>query len=315
MSAIDVAPTTLVRPPESTSVYLNGEVMPTFEAGVEVNDRGFLFGDGAYEVIRAPGGQPYQWREHMERLRATLKGLEITGADADGDVLHEVAVRLLRENGHDTGDATIYVQVTRGAAPRTHWYPDPPVTPTVFVSTATFRVPTETRTRGATAILVPDQRWARCDLKTLNLLPNGMAKQRAHEVGAFEAIFHRGGFVTEGANTSVFAVFEGVIHTHPLTPAVLPGITRATVLRFARQLTLPVRERPIAVARLMEASEVFLSGTTTDVQPIVALDGEPVGLGVPGPMATALRQRLSAEMGLDTDASSRAQTPPPVHSP
>ena len=216
------------------------------------------------------------------------------GLDAPG--LRAVSERLLHENGLVEGEAVVYAQITRGAAPRTHAFPPSGTPPTVYVAAGPFTPIDALRARGAGAITVPDIRWGRCDLKTIQLLPNVLAKQRAAGADAFEAIQVRDGVVTEGASTNVFAVLNGVVRTHPADRHILAGVTREIVLELARDLGLTLREHPIAMAELSQASELFVTGTTTDVMPVVRLDGRPVGAGRPGPVARQLYAGLRARM-------------------
>jgi D-alanine transaminase len=166
----------------------------------------------------------------------------------------------------------------------------------VYVAASRFVPPEALRARGASVILVPDIRWARCDLKTVNLLPNALAKQRAVEAGADEAVFVRDGVVLEGAHTNVFAVLDGVLRTAPATNYILPGITRDVVLQLAPTLGIPVREYPLLVEELPRASELFVTSTTSDVLPVVRVDGAPVGDGAPGVVARRLMDALRARM-------------------
>src|SRR5262245_29867727 len=200
------------------TVYLNGSYVERAAAKVPVDDRGFLFGDGVYEVTRAYDGVLFGWARHLRRLERGLEGLGISVAARVRDGLAEISERLLRENGLESGDATVYLQITRGVAQRTHYFPPPGTPPTVFLSASRLAVPDEIRTRGAAAIAIPDLRWGRCDLKTVNLLPNVLAKQQAVAAGAFEAVLVRDGIVTEGASSNVLAVKDGVLRTHPLGP-------------------------------------------------------------------------------------------------
>jgi len=269
-------------------VYLNGNYVPRAEAVVSVDDRGFLFGDGVYEVTRARGGRLVDHARHAARLDAGLRALRLAPQGFSGDGVRAIAERLLAENGMTAGEALVYQQVTRGAiAPRTHHYPVG-VAPTVYVSVTAFTPPDEIRARGVRVITVPDLRWRRCDLKTVNLLPNVMAKQQAVEADAYEAIMLRDGVVTEGSTVSLFGVVDGVVRTHPLDSAVLPGVTRAVVLELARAEGLPVDERALSEAELRGAAELFITSTSNDVMPVVQVDGATVGAGTPGPIARRL---------------------------
>jgi D-alanine transaminase len=279
-----------------TTVYLNGEYMARDRARIPVDDRGFVFGDGIYEGVRAIEGQLFEWPAHAARMTSGLAGLRIGfGAERVAE-LEGVAGRLLRDNELERGDAFVYLAVTRGAAPRTHGFPPAGTPPTVFVSATPLVQRRELRQHGVTAITFEDMRWARCDWKTLNLLGSVLARQAAVEAGAFEAILVRDGLVTEGAATTVFAVIDGVVRTHPLSHRILPGVTRTMVLACAHDLQVPVRERAVTEAELRAASEIFLCGTTTDVTPVVALDGTPVGAGTPGPITARLREAFEARL-------------------
>ena len=280
-----------------TTVYLNGSYLPSERAGLSALDRGFVFGDGVYEVWRVVNGRLFEAERHRERLERGLRELRIgppDGADADG--LRTIAERLLRENGLLDGHATFYVQVTRGAAPRTHQFPPAGTRPTVFAYTAGLKSLDEARRAGARAITQPDVRWLRCDIKTVQLLPNVMAKQAAIEAGAFEAIFIRNGVATEGTHSNLFAVLNGELRTHPTSNLILPGVTRDVVLELARELGIPVREEPVTAADLRRVEELFFTGTTTDVLPVVRVDDFTVGSGKPGPIAGALYEALVARM-------------------
>ena len=279
-------------------VYLNGAYRERAEAVVSVDDRGFVFGDGVYEVIRVIRGAPFEPERHCARLEHGLSELRIAGA-AEAETpaaLLEITSRLLAENALEDGEATIYVQVTRGAAPRSHIFPETVTPPTVFVAVSRFSPPETLRERGAATITHPDLRWGRCDLKTVNLLPNVLAKQRAHEAGAAEAILVRDGAITEGSHTTVFGVVDGRLRTHPLCSAILPGVTRAVILELAAALALTVDETPLLAREMGRVDELFLAGTTTDVTPVIRVDDRQVGTGRPGPITRALADALRTRM-------------------
>ena len=279
------------------TVYLNGVYLDRAQATVSVDDRGFLFGDGVYEVTRAHHGQLFEGERHLRRLARGLEGIGLALPAGLAAALLEISGRLLRENGLEEGDATVYLQITRGTAPRTHHFPPPGTAPTVFLSASRLKVPEDVRARGAHVITTPDLRWARCDLKTVNLLPNVLAKQQAVAAGAFEAVFMRDGVMIEGASSNTFAVIGGVLRTHPATHRILAGITREVVLELAADLGIPVAEQPVTAAELAGgASEVMVMATTADVMPVVRVDGRAVGDGRPGPIARALHKALLARM-------------------
>jgi D-alanine transaminase len=234
---------------------------------------------------------------HLDRLRFGLSELRIAAPELSrSDVLEHVANQLLVENGHSSGEATVYVEVTRGVAPRTHQFPAAATSATAFMMTNAFKPQDELRARGIVAITAPDLRWLRCDLKTIQLLPNVLAKQAAAEQGATECLLVRDGVVTEGSHSNVMAVLDDTLRTHPLSNLVLPGITRAVVLEIARELRIPVVEEGVAESELPQVDELFLTGTTTDVMPIVQLNDRHVGSGVPGPITTRLYEEFRVRM-------------------
>jgi D-alanine transaminase len=271
-------------------VFFDGQYIPKDEVRVSPDDRGFLLADGAYEVIRVYGGRLFKAAEHFKRMERSLRELRIVGPD--GETLDAIAGELLQRNNLTDADAAIYVQVTRGVAPRRHAFPDPGTTPTVYLSVSRFEPSLEKWERGVKVILVPDIRWARCDIKSLALLPNVLASQRAKENGAQEAVFVRDGVVTEGAHTNLCAVFDGQLLTHPKTNYILAGVTRQVVLDLCTDLAIPCRESPILVERLQEAEELMIVGTTTEILPVVQVDDWKVGDGKPGPLTKRLQQQF-----------------------
>lgn len=277
-------------------VYLNGQYIDHTRATIPVDDRGFLFADGVYEVIRIYDGRQFLGAEHMQRLRRGLAALHIDSAVVDS--LSDIADRLISDNGV-TGDGTVYIQVTRGVAPRRHAFPDPAVDPTVYVLAKPFtQYPADYFETGVPSISVPDTRWSRCDIKSIALLPNVLANQQAHHAGAFEALFIKDGVLIEGSHSNLFGVLDGTLLTYPSCNYILPGITRALVLEMARELNIPVAEAPIPWERIDDVEELFLSGTTTEVMPISRVDDRIVGDGTPGPITTRLqrayRERIAA---------------------
>ena len=279
--------------------YLNGQFLPRADAAVPVEDRGFVFGDGVYEVWRVIEGRLFETERHLARLSAGLRELRIPAPDlTDPDRLTAIADRLLAEDGLLDGEATLYVEITRGVAPRTHQFPSGSIAPTVFATANKFKPADELRRGGATCITMPDIRWLRCDIKTIQLLPNVLGKQAAADAGALDVLFVRDGAVTETSHANVLAVIDGVIRTHPTNNLILPGVTRAVVLEIAHDCGMRVDEIPFTPSDLSRASEVFLAGTTTDVMPIIRVDDVVIGDGRPGPVATTLfrelRRRLDA---------------------
>jgi D-alanine transaminase len=283
-------------------VYINGSFVPRAEAHVSVEDRGFVFGDGVYEVLRAINGRLFAARFHNQRLEKSLDGIRIKlrGKDSPARFV-EIGKDLLRENGLLEGEATVYMQVTRGATTRAHQFPAPEVDPTIYISVARFTPAKDLAESGASAITHPDLRWGRCDLKTLNLLPNVLAAQAAKERGAFEAMLIRDGVVTEGAKTNFFGVVDGSLRTHPCDNHILPGITRSVLRDLAREVSIELDETPISAAEIPRLSELFLTGTTTDVMPVVKLDDKPVGKGRPGELTRKLQRVLAESLASGAD--------------
>jgi len=266
------------------TVYFNGAFVSKDDVRISPDDRGFLFADGVYEVVRSYQGQIFSLDAHLGRLERGLRAIEIAGVDVAG--LGSVFRELLTQNGL-TGDATVYLQITRGAAPRVHAFPDPLPPPTVYAEARTF-APKGDPAVGIPVITVPDVRWARCDIKTVALIPNCLANQRAREAGAVEAVFVRDGVALEGTASSFFAVIDGEVRTAPASNYILPSITRGVVLQVCREGGIAHRETPVFVQELPRAAELFMAGTTLEVMPVVQVDGRPVGNGRPGPVTTGL---------------------------
>jgi D-alanine transaminase len=266
---------------------IHGDILPLAEAKISALDRGFLLGDAVYEVVRVYQGKQWLADEHYARLARSLEAVRIGGVDVDR----------LRRRAEETiaagafREATVYIQVTRGAAPRKHPFPHA-VPPLEFLYVQEFVDPYEAARRdGAAAITHPDQRWDRCDIKSTNLLGNVLAMQAAVEAGGVEALLYLpDGTLTEGTHTSFFGVLEGVLLTAPNSNAILPGITRGLVLRLSARAGVPVREQMLRRDDLVKVSELFLTGTTTEVLPIVRVDGRPVADGRPGGVTRRLQE-------------------------
>ena len=279
-----------------TTVYLNGKYVPKEEARIPVEDRGFMFGDGIYEVVRVINGRLHAWDGHAARMANGLSTLRISMVGAESVTLRAVCEKLVADNGLADGEATVYVQVSRGAAPRTHHFPPAGTPTTIYAAASAFTPNFAMRDNGAKGITLADIRWSRCDLKTVNLLGPVLARQAAQEAGAYEALMHRDGMFTEGAATNAFFVVKGVLRTYPLSNYILPGITRVEIVEMIHELGLPFEERPVSLAELSSVEEVFVCGTTTDVQPLVEIDGKPVGNGKPGPLTVQLKEALAKRL-------------------
>jgi D-alanine transaminase len=275
--------------------YLNGKFLARSAAVISVDDRGFIFGDGVYEVWRVVNGRLFEAERHAARLASGLRELRIELYEPlTVAAIETIANQLLRDSDLTHGEATLYVQVTRGAAPRVHQFPPAGTAPTVFATVNRLNPPEDLRARGASVITLPDTRWLRCDIKSLQLLPNVLAKQAAVERGALDALFIRDAAITEGSHTNVLGVLDGVIRTHPANNLILPGVTRAIVLDLARGLGIPVSETALAETDIQRLEELFLVGTTTDVMPIIRVNDRPVATGAPGPVTSRLGREFRA---------------------
>jgi D-alanine transaminase len=263
------------------TVYLNGQFMPAEQATVSVLDRGFIFGDGVYEVIPVYGGHLFRFDHHLERLQNSLDAIRITNP-LSRDQWHDMLTQLVQRNGD--GDQSVYLQVTRGVAKRDHAIP-PQITPTVFaMSNPLITPPMEQLHQGVAAITVDDIRWQNCHIKAISLLPNILLRQQAVDADTAEAILIRDGLATEGAASNLFIVKDGAIITPPKGPLLLPGITRDLILELARDNGIPAEEAPVSMADLAAADEVWLSSSTKEILPVTRLDDRPVGNGEPGPL-------------------------------
>ncbi len=275
-------------------VYLNGSYIDSRDAKISVGDRGFVFGDGIYEVTRVVNGNFFREKEHLTRLKEGLAGLKIEADISMIENIPEISRELIKRNNHLKGEAAVYLQITRGTAwPRTHNFPDPAVKPTLYLSSSPFSPHTELHKTGVDAISVADIRWTRCNLKTINLLPNTLAKQQAKEAGVDSAIMIRDGVVTESPNANIFGVKDGVLYTFPATNYILSGITRQTVLEIADAQGIPVSFSPIRQEEIFNLDELFFSGTTTDIQPVILVDGKPIGTGKPGSVVKTIQQEYN----------------------
>ncbi|MCD8914850.1 D-amino-acid transaminase [Staphylococcus simulans] len=271
----------------TNKVLLNGRFVEEQEALVPYNDRGYNFGDGIYEYIRIYDGHFFTLQEHFERFLRSASELNID-LDETIESLTEKAEALVKENNVENGG--VYMQVTRGAAPRDHAFPGPDVKPQMMAFTRSYGRPLEALENGINAVTVEDIRWLRCDIKSLNLLGNVLSKEYAVKYNASEAIQHRGETVTEGASSNVYAIKDGVIYTHPTDNFILNGITRKVIKRIANEQNIPFKEETFTVDFLKQADEVIVSSTSVEVMPVIKLDGEAVGNGQVGPITRLLQK-------------------------
>ncbi|MCE3021848.1 D-amino-acid transaminase [Staphylococcus pasteuri] len=270
-----------------TKVFINGEFLNQDEAKVSYEDRGYVFGDGIYEYIRAYEGKLFTVKEHFERfLRSANEiGLDLTYTV---DELIELVRKLLEVNNVKNGG--IYIQATRGVAPREHSFPTPPVKPVIMAFTKSYDRPYEDLENGIYTMTTEDIRWLRCDIKSLNLLGNVLAKEFAVKYNASEAIQHRGETVTEGASSNVYAIKDGKIYTHPINNFILNGITRRVIKWISEDKNIPFIEETFTVDFLKNADEVIISSTSAEVMPVVKIDGEDVGDGKVGTVTRQLQE-------------------------
>ena len=251
--------------------YLNGRLCSLEDAKVSVLDRGFLFGDGVYEVVRCYGGHWFRMKDHADRLARSLQEVGLESFDADW--MEGIAADLVTANGPVSGEAILYLQITRGCDTiRSHVYPDPPLRPTVFGMLR--HRPRSEPEPPASVVTVEDRRWGRCDIKTISLLGHTMAANTANTQDSQEAILVRDGFVTEGSCTNVAIVRGGTVITHPESPSILSGISRKVVLELCADLGVPVLEQAFRADELGRADEVFLMGTTHEIWPVARVNGE-----------------------------------------
>jgi D-alanine transaminase len=273
--------------------FVNGQFMPLEEARVSVEDRGYQFADGVYEVLRTYRGVPFQFEAHVQRLERSASAIGLAMPYSNPQWSEYVAEGLRRGRFEES---KIYLQLTRGEAPRDHVFPASTAPTAVMTVREMHGLDASLHARGVSAMVMDDVRWGRCDIKSTNLLANVMAKQRARAAGAFEAIFVRNGRVTEGAVSNVMAVSQGRLITANETERILSGVTRAIVLGLARKAGIPVEERELTVEELRDADEVFLTGTTLELLPVVRLDGALVGTGQPGPCTGLLHRQFKESL-------------------
>jgi D-alanine transaminase len=267
---------------DNETVYLNGQYLPLADAKVSVMDRGFLFGDGVYEVIPAYFGQLFRLEDHLERLDNSLKSIRLQNPHS-----HEQWRNLLTPLLKKGLDQSVYLQVTRGPAPkRDHAFPAN-VAPTVFAMVSGI-APHSDPDNGVKALSMEDSRWKLCHTKAITLLANVLLRQAAVDEGCAEAILFKDGYLTEGAASNVFAVIDGVLMTPPKSPAILPGITRDVILEIARKNNIPCSEQAIPMNKLRKASEIWITSSTREIIPVVELDDEKIGDGKPGALWKSL---------------------------
>lgn len=280
-------------------VYLNGTFVPYDDAKIPVEDRSIQFADGVYEVVRYYNGRPFRMEQHLERMVRSAAGIELPLPPVQD--LRRAMNELVEKQG--LSEATVYLQVTRGSAPRKHGLIQG-LQPTVI---AIARPAQSIRPRvPLKAVTTSDDRWARCYLKTTMLLPNALARERAQRLGADDAIFVRDGFIMEATASNVFVVKDGRLLTPPLTNYILAGITRGAILDLAREVGIPASEEPVSAHTIYDADEVFITGTNSELSPLVEIDGRKIGTGAAGPVFARILAAFDAAAGVAQPVGARS---------
>ncbi len=275
------------------NVLWNQDIVARDQVSIDIEDRGYQYGDGIYEVIRVYGGQCYMLAEHMERLTTSAKKIKLALPYEPQRIAANLQ-KLIAIEGIDNGE--IYLQITRGVfSPRNHQFPDPgTVQPVLTANAIPFERPTEMQQRGLHATVIPDQRWLHCDIKSLSLLGNLLSLDEAIEKGFDDALLQRDGFFTEASASNLWFVLEGKLYTHPDGPLVLPGITKIKVRELCGELGILLQEEAVSISRLKDVQECFLTNSVWEIVPIVSVDGQLIGNGERGPITTLLQQAYIA---------------------
>jgi D-alanine transaminase len=270
--------------------FINGDFLPIEKIRISPEDRGFLFGDGIYEVMKWYGSFFFDPAGHLARLKRSLGEVRInwTGADA----FPEIASGLVRKNIDKEMYALVYLQVTRGEAPRNHAFPDPVVPPTVYGFARETGSSSPGSLTGVSVLLKKDIRWSRCDIKSISLLPNTLSFQEARERGMQECIFVREGMVTEGSRSNIFLLYDNALYTYPESEFILSGITRNEIIRLAKESGTVVKEEPFPEKELGGVTEAFITNTSAEVTPVTDFGCIKVGAGVPGPLTRYIHKKF-----------------------
>lgn len=276
-----------------SKIWLNEQLMEQQQATVQIEDRGFQFGDGIYEVIKVYNGNLFTAEQHIDRFYRCADELKIV-IPYTKDKMHKMIYELVEENELGTGH--VYMQITRGVAPRAHYFPGNNTEATFVAYTTEGARPENNLKNGVKTIFQDDIRWLRCDIKSLNLLGAVLAKQTAHEQGCYEAVLHRDEIVTEGSSSNVFGIKDGVLYTHPINNFILNGITRMVMLECCHEIGLPVVEEAMTKEQFTSMDELLLTSTTSEVTPIIQIDEIVVGDGLPGEWTRKLQQAFEAKI-------------------
>ena len=271
----------------------NDRIVADNEVVVDKEDRGYQFGDGVYEVVKVYNGQLFTLEEHVDRFYASAEKIHIT-IPYTKDKLYTLLHQLVEANEINTGH--IYFQITRGACPRNHIFPGDDVAPVLTGNAKENPRPVANFENGVKATFVEDIRWLRCDIKSLNLLGAVLAKQQAHEKGCYEAILHRGETITEGSSSNIYGVKDGVLYTHPADNLILNGITRQVIFKCAEEIGMPVKEEAFTKEQLLAMDEAIVSSTTSEVTPVIEVDGQAIGSGKPGEWTRKLQAQFDTKI-------------------
>lgn len=283
-------------------ILFQNRSMKRDEAVVDIEDRGYQFGDGVYEVIRVYGGELFGFKEHMQRLQRSVGEIRMELPIPLADIEEQLR-QLVQEN--KLNDGIVYMQITRGAAPRVHEFPKSPPQPVLTAYTKEMTRPLDQINNGIRTCLMEDIRWLRCDIKSLNLLGNVLAKQEAEDRQCAEAILHRSDIVSEGSSSNVFIVRGEVLQTHPANHLILNGITRRQALTVASHLDLQIKEEPFSVEDLLHADEAMITSTTNEVTPIVQVDDTFIANGTPGEATRRLQEGFAEQLPRSVQAKTR----------
>jgi len=285
-------------------VYLNGDYIPKSKAFIHADDRGFYFADGVYEVIKYYKGSAFCFSEHMERLKKSLGAVKIDRVNIEA--LEHISNNLILMNELHLTHSAVYLQITRGVAPRSHKFPDKEIDPTLYGYAFPMPFPEAEAVKGIKVTTTEDIRWKRCDIKSIALLPNVLKYQEAAGNGAGECVFIRDGILTECSHSNIMAVKDNIVFTHPECNLILSGITRKVILNLCSKLRIEAREEPVKAEEIHEYDEFFITGTGSEVLPVVSIDGKKVGKGNPGNI-TRLLQRAFYEITYNRLAGDKIQ--------
>lgn len=271
--------------------YINGKYVPKSEITISPDDRGFLFGDGIYEVVRWYQGAFFDMDSHLERLKRSMREIRINWPRPD--LFPSICLELIKQNKLEEQPAMVYMQITRGVAPRTHSFPPLTVQPTIYAYAWGFTPDTASKETGIKVMLKEDIRWSRCDIKSVALLANTISFQEATQSGLKECVFVKNGMITEASHSNLFFVIDGTLFTHPESNLVLSGVTRKNVLRIAQEAGIKIREEALQENRLRFTQEAFITNTSAEISPVIDIGGNQIGAGVPGPITRLLMGKFN----------------------